>query len=460
MLSRNSTLCSIKCANIEERCETMQLIFYLEHQTLTMERPQKIIASHSQNYLTAKFVPLSDDWSGVVTVLFGAYQVALDENWECVIPWEALQREGWVEVSAFCGDLHTSTKERFYVMDSGYKPGQTPQPPTPSVYLLLTGMAQTALDTANDVKQRANSGEFNGKDGAPGPMGPEGPKGQDGTVSFDALSEDQRESLRGKSAYCYAQDGGFTGTEEEFASRLATKYLPAFDNAGFHNAVYRGNELGTSVTPEQWAAIKAGSFDDMFIGDYWVIDGRKWAIAAFDYYLNSGDTRCTDHHVVIIPKNGLYVKEMNSTRTTQGAYVGSEMYKTGLAQAKNIVQSAFGTDHILTHRNYLKNATTNGYESGGSWYDSTVELMTEQNVYGCKVYGNVVNGVAVPDNTTVDKIQYPIFAMRPDFLNGEAFFLRDVASTEQFAYSFQGNAWYTVADFEYGVFPSFCIYQA
>lgn len=237
-------------------------------------------------------------------------------------------------------------------------------------------------------------------------------------------------------------------------------YVAIAKNAGGHNAVYRGNELGTSVTPEQWAAIKAGSFDDMFIGDYWVIDGRKWAIAAFDYYLNSGDTRCTDHHVVIIPTNALYVEEMNSTRTTQGAYVGSEMYKTGLAQAKNIVQSAFGTDHILIHRNYLKNATTNGYESGGSWYDSTVELMTEQNVYGCKVYGNVVNGVAVPDNTTVDKIQYPIFAMRPDFLNGEAFFLRDVASTEQFAYSFQGNAWYTVADFEYGVFPSFCIYQA
>lgn len=272
MLSRNSTLCSIKCANTEERCETMQLIFYLEHQTLTMERPQKIIASHSQNYLTAKFVPLSDDWSGVVTVLFGAYQVVLDENWECVIPWEVLQQEGWVEVSAFCGDLHTSIKERFYVMDSGYRPGQTPQPPTPSVYLLLTGMAQTALDTANGVKQRADSGEFNGKDGAPGPMGPEGPKGQDGTVSFDALSEEQRESLRGKSAYAYAQDGGYTGTEEEFARKMATE-PPSFadlraaaphnlfDNSDFSNPVNQRGVTNQSETGK------------VFI-DRWIFDGE------------------------------------------------------------------------------------------------------------------------------------------------------------------------------------------
>lgn len=435
----------------------MQLIFYLEHQTLTMERPQKVIASHSQNYLTAKFVPLSDDWSGVVTVLFGAYQVALDENWECVIPWEALQQEGWVEVSAFCGDLHTSTKERFYVMDSGYRPGQTPQPPTPSVYLLLTGMAQTALDTANDVKQRADSGAFNGKDGAPGPMGPEGPKGQDGTVSFDALSEEQRESLRGKSAYAYAQDGGYTGTEEEFTSKLATEFLSVSDNAGFHNAVYRGKNLGSAVTPEQWVAIKAGTFEDMFIGDYWEIAGIKWQIAAFDYYLSTGDAvkRLEDHHITIVPTKPLYNYVMNDSDTTAGGYAGSKMFLSGLSQAAETACAAFGKNHILTHRQYLCNAVFNGVPSGWSWYDSTVILMNEQNLYGDTAF----QAAASP---TIDKSQYPLFALNPSAIfNKYTFWLRNVAGDSIFSQiSGYGNTGMSVASSSAGVRPAFNIYQA
>ena len=40
------------------------------------------------------------------------------------------------------------------------------------------------------------------------------------------------------------------------------------DNAATHNMVYRGKALGTSVTSEQWAAIKAGAFKDLYLGDY------------------------------------------------------------------------------------------------------------------------------------------------------------------------------------------------
>ena len=67
--------------------------------------------------------------------------------------------------------------------------------------------------------------------------------------------------------------------------------------AGAHNSVYRGANLGTSVTSAQWAAIQAGTFDDMYIGDYWVIGGVTYRITAFDYYLRVGDTDMTTHHV-------------------------------------------------------------------------------------------------------------------------------------------------------------------
>ena len=67
-----------------------------------------------------------------------------------------------------------------------------------------------------------------------------------------------------------------------------------------HNCIFRGKNLGSSVTSAQWAAIQAGTFDDLYIGDYWTINGVEWVIVAFDYYYNTGDTACTTHHVVLL----------------------------------------------------------------------------------------------------------------------------------------------------------------
>lgn len=229
--------------------------------------------------------------------------------------------------------------------------------------------------------------------------------------------------------------------------------------AGAHNSVYRGANLGTSVTSAQWAAIQAGTFDDMYIGDYWVIGGVTYRIAAFDYYLRAGDTDMTTHHVTLVPDVPMYTHVMNDTNVTTGAYVGSKMYTSGLTQAKSTINTAFGSTHVLTHRQYLHNAVTNGRPSGGSWYDSTVELMTEQNVYGGKIFGAGNDGSSVPALYTVDKSQYPLFAFRPDLIsNRQTFWLRDVVSAAHFAYvNTNGSANYTNASYVNGVRPAFSI---
>lgn len=229
--------------------------------------------------------------------------------------------------------------------------------------------------------------------------------------------------------------------------------------AGAHNSVYRGANLGTSVTSAQWAAIQAGTFDDMYIGDYWVIGGVTYRIAAFDYYLRAGDTDMTTHHVTLVPDVPMYTHVMNDTNVTTGGYVGSKMYTSGLTQAKNTINTAFGSTHVLTHRQYLSNAVTNGRPSGGSWYDSTVELMTEQNVYGGKIFGAGNDGSSVPALYTVDKSQYPLFAFRPDLIsNRQIFWLRDVVSAANFAYVYlYGGATYNTASAVYGVRPAFSI---
>lgn len=236
-------------------------------------------------------------------------------------------------------------------------------------------------------------------------------------------------------------------------------YPVPMSNAGFHNSVYRGKYLGTAVTDTQWTAIGNGTFEDLYIGDYWTIGGINYRIAAFDYYYRTGDTSCDTHHVVLVPDVIMYTHVMNDTNITDGAYVGSKMYTEGLTQAKTTINNAFGSAHILNHRQLLCNATANGYESGHAWYDSTVELMTEQNVYGCKIFGNQTNGTGWAYNYTIDKSQYPLFTFRPDMIsNRQWFWLRDVASAADFAYvnGYGYASAYNASDAR-GVRPAFSI---
>lgn len=251
----------------------------------------------------------------------------------------------------------------------------------------------------------------------------------------------------------------FSASDSGTVAAKINDRLPVINNAGAHNAIYRGNNLGSAVTASQWSAIQAGTFDDMYIGDYWTIGGVTYRIAAFDYYLRAGDTDMTTHHVTLVPDSAMYSHAMNDSEVTTGGYVGSKMYTTGLANAKTTINNAFGSAHILTHRQYLCNAVSNGKPSGGSWYDSTVELMTEQNVYGGKVFGAGNDGSTVSALGTVDKSQYPLFAFRPDLIsNRTSFWLRDVASAVNFALvNNGGSATNNNAAYVLGVRPAFSI---
>lgn len=232
-----------------------------------------------------------------------------------------------------------------------------------------------------------------------------------------------------------------------------------YDNAGAHNSIYRGKNLGTTVTEEQWEAISSGTFTDLYIGDYWVIGGVNWRIAAFDYYLNCGDTSFTKHHAVIVPDTCLYSAQMNTTNVTTGAYKGSAMYTANLTQAKSTINSAFGSSHVLSHRIYLSNATSNGRASAGEWTDSTVDLMCEHMVYGSGIFSPVSDGSNVPNNYRVEKGQLPLFALEPSRIcNRDTWWLRDVITAAYFAcVNGAGSATCDNASYSYGVRPAFCI---
>ena len=234
--------------------------------------------------------------------------------------------------------------------------------------------------------------------------------------------------------------------------------LDAFIPKEQRRMIYRGKNLGAVVTEEQKANIKNGTFKGFFLGDYWTIGSYTWRIVDFDYWYNCGDTAFTTPHLVIMPDKPLYNAQMNETNITTGGYTGSLMYTENLDQAKTLAASAFG-DLILTHREYLTNAVTDGHASAGAWFDSTLDLPNEIMMYGCHVYAAMNNGTVIPTNYTIGKTQLALFTVVPKLISNRAtFWLRDVVSSAYFAYvDGHGDADFNNASHSYGVRPVFAI---
>lgn len=68
----------------------------------------------------------------------------------------------------------------------------------------VTELAQNASTKVDDLEARMDSGEFKGE------------KGEDGKNGVDG-----KDGIDGKSAFQYAQENGYKGTEEEFAEALS-----------------------------------------------------------------------------------------------------------------------------------------------------------------------------------------------------------------------------------------------
>ena len=233
--------------------------------------------------------------------------------------------------------------------------------------------------------------------------------------------------------------------------------LDSFAPVELRRVIFRGKNLGTALTAVQKAAIKDGSFKGMFLGDYWSIGGRIWRIVDMDYWYNCGDTAFTSHHLVIMPDEALYNAQMNTTNITTGGYVGSEMYKKNLANAKTIVNAAF-QGSVLTHREYLCNAVANGKPSGGAWFDSSIELPNEPMMYGHLHFSPTSDGSTVPSIYTISKTQLALFTVCPRFIVNRSYnqWLRDVVSSAYFATVFRyGDLNYGNASSSFGVRPVF-----
>ena len=281
------------------------------------------------------------------------------------------------------------------------------------------------------------------------------------------------DAVKNEDIFAVEVDGELKKVQASLLAPSIVKLFAENGGAGLHNSIYRGKNLGSEFTDDQKAQIKAGTFNDLWIGDYWVIGGVTWRIADFNYWLHHGDASCETHHAVIVPDGNLYNAQMHNTssgnyeagvaNTTEGGIIGSDMYKTNLANAKATIKAAFGESHILIHREYLVNTVSGGHATNGSWYDSDVELMNECMVYGSHIFepGTTIgtSDSTIPANYTIDTSQLALFRLdHSKICNRASWWLRDVVSAAYFAYvTGSGNAGYDNASYSVGVRPAFGI---
>lgn len=96
-------------------------------------------------------------------------------------------------------------------------------------------------------------------------------------------------------------------------------------------------------------------------------------------------------------------------------------------QAKQMVNSAFGEDHIMPYKAYYVNSVVNSSQATGLWVYADTELMNEVMVYGANQYSQMFGTYISPTTYTIDKTQLSLFRLYPRASNfrRETFWLRD-----------------------------------
>lgn len=268
--------------------------------------------------------------------------------------------------------------------------------------------------------------------------------------------------------------------------------------AATHNGIFRGKDLTKIYTVDQICArISSGTFEDLYIGDYFDItitseyranEVVRCVLAGFDTYLHNGSASLEKHHAAIVPKNCFAdAHQMNSTNTTGQsentanasglkAYAGSDMHNIVLPKYATAISNAIGSSHLIKRTTVLSNdmnPTTascaggghTGASTGWEWYETYLQLLSEVQVYGTNVLSSSFF------DTGESNLQLPLFKLDSgakvckiggtDTVNASNrtwWWLKNVADSMGFCHVGNGgNSGYVWASDSCGVRPIFCI---
>lgn len=367
------------------------------NQRLYLEPPET--AEGTREYLKAEF-SFSEEWDGMTKTDFfrgadGENHSKLLEDDTCTVPAEALTAPGrvGVSVSGTLGETVITTDIKSFSLPATLS-GGTPSDPEPTVW-------QQILDKVDETQQIAQS------------------------VRDDA-------------------DAGKFAATAEMVEQAVSVFMAGF-SPEMHRNIFRGKCLGESITEEQMIAIRKGSFRNLYVGDYWEINGTKYRIADINYWRNVGypeSEKVQKPHVLIVPDTTLGSGQMNTGNSTAGGYRNSSMKAARLVQIANSLPDAF-KNILISHRMF----------SDGSWINASVDLMNEVMVHGTYVCTDNNN------RQTSDTQQLSLFRLCPALKSiGQNYWLRNVAGSQTYTLISQyGDASSDMATSTYGIRPVFAI---
>lgn len=357
----------------------------------------------TREYLKAEF-DFSKEWTGLTKTAFfcaadGKNYSQLLENDACTVPAEALAVPGRVEVSVAgtVGETIITTNIESFTVPSTLSSG-TPSDPEPTVWQQILNKVDETQRIAQSVRDDADAGKF--------------------------------------------------AASAEMVEQAVSVYIQTALSPEMHRNIFRGQNLGESIKEEQLIAIRNGSFQDIYTGDYWEKNGVTYRVADIDYWLYTGHPeKLSKHHIVVVPDMCLGNNKMAATESTNAGYMGSLIKTQSLQELKSQLNNVFG-GHIMSRRDFL-----NG------WTTTDVDLMSEIMLYGCNIYNQCAPGSTVPMLHATGKQQLSLFRLAPQYIcSDNTYWLRDVVSSTDYALlSSAGNAGHDPANLEYGVRPVFAV---
>lgn len=231
-------------------------------------------------------------------------------------------------------------------------------------------------------------------------------------------------------------DGNGNVTWEDLTPLIA-------ENTGAHNSIYRGKYLGSSISDETLAEISNGTFNDLYIGDYFTIGEINYRIAAFDYFPSD------QHHVVIVPDSTIGTSSYNPT-TTNG-YATSYIQDTAIRNYVTILNQTIGSNHIMEMALPLSNTYDTGVATH-SFLDESCVILRAAMLFG--------HDISDTDESwkTRTLSQLPLFHFNPKLIYiSESYWLQDIYSN-QYAFAVGNNKLTESRSTNVlGVRPVFCV---
>lgn len=195
------------------------------------------------------------------------------------------------------------------------------------------------------------------------------------------------------------------------------------DNAGAHNSLFRGRNLGSTFTAAMSSSIQNGTFKDIFVGDYFIMGGVIYRVAG----CNLLDKTTYGNNLCLVADTTVGTAKMNNSDTTSGGYADSIMRSTNISSIKSKIISAFNQSHVITYTDNLTNTVSNGKVAAATSKSCTVELMSESMIFGTNNWSTSGHEAGSINS------QFPLFALAPEykFISAD-YWLRNVVDASKF----------------------------